>query len=496
MPGGQRKSGKFPGRFAASLRPSSSRPATMPDHPRLRPLDLKRHLIVRVVVFACAVLLLGSAVALVETRYRVRADIQRTGQTIRQLITDEIHRNGNAYNRSLSDIDLDLETLQPIGELIHFCIRLNDLYSHTVGQRCFDRPAAMPEWIESAMHRVIGDEAIYQGPIGQYPGITVGQLTVTPNVGSELLALGKNLLNLLAVSLTILLLSFLIYRPVRNALAPSEAMLHTLKRLEEGDLAARMPAFALIELDRIGQGFNHLAERLQHTIGTQQRLAHRLLSAREEERLHLSRELHDEFGQYLASLNAEAGFALELADEGVPALRPCAESIGRTTRHMMEVLQRILHRLRPLGLEEFGLRASLQQLVDDWNRRGRGATDFSLHIDAPLDRLPDELAVHLYRIVQESMTNAVRHGQARQVAVALRADGAGLQLTIRDDGRGLAPAGPVGNGGGGPGGGFGLLGMEERVLALGGTLDIRPAADGGTTVAVGLPFTPADGGRP
>ena len=461
----------------------------MPDHPRLRPLDLKRHLIIRVVVFACTVLLLGSAVALLETRYRVRADIERTGQTIRQLITDEIHHHGNANSRNLGEQDLDLATLEPIGELIHFCIRLTDLYDQTVSQRCFDRPAAMPALIESAMHRVIGDEAIYQGPIGQYPGVTIGQLTVTPNVGSELLTLGKNLLNLLAVSLSILLLSFLIYRPVRNALAPSAVMLQTLKRLEEGDLAARMPAFALIELDRIGQGFNHLAERLRHTIATQQRLAHRLLSAREEERLHLSRELHDEFGQYLASLNAEAGFALELADEGVPALRPCAESIGRTSRHMMEVLHQILHRLRPLGLEEFGLPTSLQQLVDDWQRRCRGATDFSLDIDAPLDGLPDELAVHLYRIVQESMTNAVRHGQARQVAVALRTDGADLRLTIRDDGRGLAPPGPGENGGG-----FGLLGMEERVLALGGTLDVRPSEDGGTTVAVRLPFAPADGG--
>lgn len=254
----------------------------VPDDFPQRPLDLKRHLIVRVSLFALAVLFVGTVVALIETRYRVRGEIQRTGQTIRQLLTDEIHRTSNNYNRSLEEVNLDLNTLQPIGALIHFCIELTDLYSHPAGDRCFERPINLPAPLEAAMRQVIGADAMYQGAIGQYPGITVGQLTVRPNFGSELITLCMNLINLLAVSMTILLMSFLIYRPVRNALAPSEAMLKTLKLMENGNLQARMPTFALIELDRIGQGFNHLAERLQQTIGTQQRLARHLLSAREK----------------------------------------------------------------------------------------------------------------------------------------------------------------------------------------------------------------------
>lgn len=454
----------------------------LPSDPNQRPLDLKRHLIARVSLFALAVLLVGTAVALVETRYRVRGEILRTGQTIRQLITDEIHRTNTAYTR---EIKLDLSTLQPIGDLIHFCVRLTDLYRRPSGQRCFDRPISLPAPLEAVMRQVIGADAIFLGTIGQYPGITVGELIVTPNYGSELITLCKNLANLLAVSLTILLMSFLIYRPVRNALAPSEAMLQTLKRMEDGDLKARMPTFALIELDRIGQGFNHLAERLQQTIGNQQRLARRLLSAREEERLHLSRELHDEFGQYLTSLNAEASFALELADEGMPALRPCAESISRTASHMMEVLQQILHRLRPLGLDEFGLGASLQQLIDDWNRRCRNSTRFDLTVDDSLERLPDNVAVTLYRIVQESITNAVRHGQASQVDVVLQAESEILHLQVSDNGRGgVAPEVRTESR---KAGGFGLLGMEERVLALGGSLLIGPRQPCGTMIDVRIP---------
>jgi len=463
-----------------------------------RPLDLKRQLLTRVSLFALVVLFLGTAVALLEARYRVRSDIQRTGLTISQLITDEINRNNGAYNRTLSEINVDLTPLKPIGDLLSFCIRMTDIYSHVVDEQCFASATQVPAPLEAAMRWVIGGDAVYRGSVGQRPGITVGQLIVTPNYGSEVVELAKKLGDLLAVSVMILFMSFFVYRPVRNALAPSAAILETLSRMELGDLRARMPAFALIELNRIGEGFNHLADRLESTIHSQQRLAHRLLSAREEERQHLARELHDEFGQYLASLNAEAAFARELADEGIPALRPCADAIGRTASHMMEALQQILHHLRPIGLEEFGLLPSLQQLVDGWNQRGRESTAFSLSADESLGELPDNINVSLYRIVQESITNAVRHGQAAQVAVTLRRDGAGLILEISDDGLGAPP--PLAAGEPRKAGGFGLLGMEERALALGGSLEIRPAGSAGTIVRVRLPLASpdgtADGARP
>lgn len=454
--------------------------------PRQRPLDLKRQLLARVSLFALVVLVLGTVAALVETRYRVRSDIQRTGLTIRQLITDEINRSGPAFNRTLSDNKVDLAPLKPIGQLLSFCIEMTDVYSHVVDHRCFASPAQVPEPLETLMRWVIGNDAVYHGRVGQYLGITAGQMTVTPNYGSEVLELAKKLGNLLAVSVMILFMSFFVYRPVRNALAPSAAILGTLRRMEQGDLQARMPAFPLIELNRIGAGFNDLADRLQSTIHSQQRLAHRLLSAREEERQHLARELHDEFGQYLASLNAEAAFARELADEGLPALRPCADAIGRTASHMMEALQQILHHLRPIGLDEFGLHSSLQQLIDGWNQRCRENTVFTFSADEHLGELPDNIKVSIYRIVQESVTNAVRHAQARHVALTLQRRGAGLLLEVCDDGQGSPP--PSKRSEARKSGGFGLLGMEERVLALGGSLEIRPAATGGTVVSVRLPL--------
>ncbi len=458
--------------------------------PPQRPLDLKRHLFVRVSLFALIVLILGAAVTLLEARYRVRSDIQRTGIAIRQLVTEEINRNYSAYNASLAELNLDLAALKAIGQVLNFCIEMTDFHTHATHRQCIAEENALPEPVEDFMRWVIGGDTVYQSSIGQYPGITAGQLVITPNFGTEVLELAKKLGSLLVLSVMILFLSFFVYRPVRNALAPSEAILGTLSRMEQGDLQARMPNFALIELNRISEGFNHLADRLESTIQSQQRLAHRLLSAREEERQHLSRELHDEFGQYLASLNAEAAFARELADESVPALRPCVDSIVKTVEHMMEALQQILHRLRPIGLEEFGLLPSLEQLIAGWNQRSRD-TLFTLVTEGDLDDLPDNINVSLYRIIQESITNAVRHGLPGRVDATLQRRQASLMLEINDDGQGSASSETVSRTG--KLGGFGRLGMEERVLALGGSLNIQPAPQRGTIVRVHLPLTSNEG---
>src|SRR5690606_7320082 len=99
----------------------------------------------------------------------------------------------------------------------------------------------------------------------------------------------------------VLLLNFLVYLPVRRALRPADEILAALARMEQGDLSVRMPRPELIELQRIAAGFDHLAERLEATSRGQRLLAQRLLSVREEERRHLARELHDEFGQCLTS---------------------------------------------------------------------------------------------------------------------------------------------------------------------------------------------------
>lgn len=451
----------------------------------MKRVDLKRSLTLRITLFALLLLAVAIVVTLYQARGRIRTDIQRTGSTIQKLIEDEVGRTTPAFDRTLQGLDgLELSGLEGIGRLVHFCAAVDDLSLRPVADRCFgesDGAETVPHWLLALMRWMVGPDAVYHGRVGKYPGVKVGELTITPNFDSEAVTVWHEIRNLLMITGGILLLNVLVYRPVRRALRPTEDILHALGRMEAGDLNVRLPSFELIELQRISSVFNHLADRLQLTIGDQRRLAVRLLNVREDERRHLARELHDELGQCLTSIQAEAAYARELAADSLPALTPCAEAISRTTAHMMESLQLILRELRPIGLEEFGLAASLAQLVASRNRSSHGRCEHLLTIDGEVDGLPDNLNVSLYRIVQESLTNASKHGGADRVEVALRRDARSLVLSVQDNG--VATDVPESSEG------FGLLGMHERVQALGGSLELRPRQPRGLRVEVRLPLT-------
>lgn len=440
-------------------------------------MDLKRKLLIRITLFAIVIFTIAVAFVIEQTSSRARTHIERTGSTIQQLVANEVARNSDAFHRSINN--LDLSPLDAIGQLIHFCIEIADLDLRPVTTRCFAEAEEAPALLRWAIDQRIGPDVSFRSGIGYYPGIKVGELVVRPNIVGEAVDAWRQIRTLLWITLGILFLNFLVYVPVRRALRPTEQILASLARMENGDLGVRLPQVELIELQRISAVINHLADRLQKTMGEQQRLAQRLLTVREEERRHLARELHDEFGQCLTSINAEAAYANELARDDLPALLPCTRAIARTTAHMMETLQQILGRLRPIGLEEFGLVAGLEQLVSDWNQRLRGRCHYRLECDGRFDDLPDNLTVSLYRIVQESLTNATRHGEASEVCVRLSRRGR-IELCIEDNGRPQSspPAEP----------GHGVLGMHERVQALGGTFVLAPGERGGMRVSVRIPL--------
>ncbi len=190
-------------------------------------------------------------------------------------------------------------------------------------------------------------------------------------------------------------------------------------------------------------------------------------------------------GQSLAALWAEAEVVSTLAGQSLPQLRPSADAMSRTTEHLLEGLQRVLSDLRPPALDRFGLAQALQALVAQPRRRAaQGDLHATLEIDGDTERIPDSMRVHVYRIVQEALTNAVRHGDAAQARVQLACTEQQVHIEVTDNGSHVGVAVPV------PG--HGLLGMSERVSALGGTLDVAPCLPGGMRLAVTLPLPPLE----
>lgn len=278
----------------------------------------------------------------------------------------------------------------------------------------------------------------------------------------------SRLLTVMAV--TLLALCLLIYAVLARALRPTRSIKAGLERLASDDLSARLPRFDLAELSAIGDVFNTLAERLQSVLAERNELTKKLIALQDEERLHLARELHDEFGQCLAAIGAVAAAAGQTAATDCPQLLPDCQSIAKTSAHMMDVLRGTLVRLRPPDVEDLGLAASLESLVAGWNSRSRGRTQFDMEIRGRFDALPAPLGVHLYRIAQEAITNAAKHADAKHVGLRLEMRAGAfdeksgeIALTVEDDGKAsdtdLATKS-----------GMGLLGMRERIAALGGHL--------------------------
>ena len=202
----------------------------------------------------------------------------------------------------------------------------------------------------------------------------------------------------------------------------------------------------------------------------------RVVEGQELERRRLARELHDETGQALTSILLGLK-ALERTSKD-PASRAATEELRELVVSTLQDVRRLAVELRPSALDDFGLVAALERLAESFAEQTGISVDFQTALAG--ERLPEEVETALYRIVQESLTNVVKHAQARRVSILLaRKDGA-VKAVVEDDGQGFDPAEQTDDG-------YGLMGMRERLALLGGRLEVESGHDGGTTIAAEVP---------
>lgn len=226
-----------------------------------------------------------------------------------------------------------------------------------------------------------------------------------------------------------------------------------------------------------------LLERMAQARAQLRQLASQVVQAQEKERRRIARELHDEVGQALTGLKLNlALMENSLPGQATPLHDQLAESraLLETT---MEELRRLALELRPAALDDLGLAPALRGYVDGFIKRT--GLDVTADLDASVGRLPERIETALYRIIQEAMSNIVRHAAARRVQVALRNDGDEIYARVADDGRGFDPARRLKEAV--AEGRMGLLGIQERVALLRGRVKIAAAPGEGTSVEIWLP---------
>jgi signal transduction histidine kinase len=199
----------------------------------------------------------------------------------------------------------------------------------------------------------------------------------------------------------------------------------------------------------------------------------RIVAAQELERRRLARELHDETGQALTSIL----LGLKQIEGSEPS--PAVESLRELVVATLQDVRRLAVELRPKVLDDFGLVPALERLTEGFGEQTGIAVD--LEASAITDRLPMEVETAIYRIVQEALTNVVKHAHAHRVSVLLTTANGRIKAVIEDDGTGFDPAAADGDGG------IGLIGMRERIELLDGSLAVESTPTSGTTIAVEVP---------
>jgi len=312
---------------------------------------------------------------------------------------------------------------------------------------------------------------------------------ITSHPNDEIAEIWDGIVTQLEVGSAIAIALFLVTMTVvGRALRPLEALSEAMTELESGRYDARVEPGGAPELATICSKLNHLAATLGEAVEEKRQLAERAVSLQDMERKEIARELHDEFGPYLFSLRAHATALAKLSDGREPsaeAVRNHGSAILEQTNALQQFNRRVLERLRPVGLAELGLRQALESLLRLW-RQSHPDVAIETTISPALGQTGETADLTIYRIVQEALTNVFRHAGATSINVTIEPaeqpdgprDGRGCaRVRVSDNGRGMEPDQKLG---------FGLTGMRERILALGGTLNVA-SGEGGVTVEALIP---------
>ena len=299
-----------------------------------------------------------------------------------------------------------------------------------------------------------------------------------------------------SIALLLPALWLLIVGYIRYALQPLDALRSAFESLGQGNLSARAAVFGGPELAGINRKFNEMASALERASGENRMLTQRLIFLRDEERRAIARELHDNLAQYLFAIRTES-FAIErlAATAKMPQLNEAVNSVSESASKMETVVRDMIQRLRPLVLDELGLRDALRDLVGTWRARNPHIL-CRLEMDTQLDAAPKEIELAVYHIVQESLTNVAKHSEASLASVVVRMTNAdaieqyqedqpgeqSLEVVIEDDGHGMHTAVT------GTRPGMGLVGMRERVETLGGRLETAYRLGQGWRVSARIPL--------
>jgi two-component system sensor histidine kinase UhpB len=430
-------------------------------------MSLRYQINIRIFFLSLCVLLLGGTIAIWQARTAVNQEVNSSIQLAVKLISFGFSHSSQTPDwlpqlNALEEIrHLTVQLQQPSGQIISFP-HPNQSTAHE------NKP---PQWF---INLVQGDDLKTEHTLtSEGKQFT---LIIQANPLDEITEVWQENIAFFSSFCLLTLLSFFAVNLVFNKTLNSiTTIVNTLKVLETGQYQQKLPDFAIKEYDDIAKAINQLADKLNAVKRENRALTQHTLEIQEDERQRLAQELHDELGQSLTAIKVMA----------VTATRPNANSkqstdaIIHTCDHLMTVVRSMMHQLHPLILTELGLKATLEDLINHWAIR-HPALNISLQCSNEVEALESKIAIQVFRIIQECLTNTVRHANASHAHINIAIKQHNLQLTVADNGQGCVNSEKTG---------FGLLGMKERINSLGGELSLQSQVQQGMTLLASIPLS-------
>jgi two-component system sensor histidine kinase UhpB len=434
------------------------------------------------VLFALAV----GKIIVDDTRNSIREEIEAGTKVTVQMLSAVVY----ASRVAVTPRRFVLSFLEQLGHVRANHLRLRDTVTNEI---VYESPPATykagrdaPDWYAKLVVPPIATIHI------DLPG---ARIEIVPDASRAALDAWDDLKKLLALAgVFFIAINALVFWFVSRSMQPMRRIQQGLAEMENGKLDARLPEFRLPEFRRIGEAFNRMTAALQDAVATKLRaqaaeaelkqtreLANLVRAKIDDERRGIAQELHDELAQCVTAIRTIAESIVQRSAAAMPEVRSEAQSIKEIATRIYDGMHAIVRRLRPPELDAIGLADTLKASVRAWAARNP-AIRFELDLDGDVAGLGESVNTAVYRLVHEALTNVARHADASHVLVRIaRVDDHALMVCVHDNGHGQVGLETSAVG-------FGLVGMRERVDALGGDFRVEGRPGVGTEVRAVIPL--------
>jgi two-component system sensor histidine kinase UhpB len=438
-------------------------------------MSLRFQINLHVLFSSLFILLLGGAITIWHAKNATEEEVSSSISMAKQLI-----KLGFSQSPKIELNESDWLPLTSLEETRHLSIQLKTPSGTTLKFPPKKQPPKQqqlpPQWFVSL---VSGNYATAEHKITTKDG-QQHTFVIKADPLDEMTEVWQESITFFGILCLLILFTFLAINLAFNkALKSIAVIVESLKAIETGQYEQKLPEFSTTEYTNIAKAINHMTDVMAKTQQQNRALTQHSLEIQEEERQRLSQELHDELGQSLTAIKVLA----VTANHEKSNTTEITASISQVCDHLISVVRNMMHQLHPLILTDLGLKAALEDIVNQWSDR---SPDISIVMDCTdeVNQLENKITIQIFRVIQECLTNISRHAKAKQVKINIfykQDQQKMLHIIVADDGVGCDVETHSS--------GFGLRSMQERIKTLGGELHIQSEPNKGMTIMAKIPVS-------